>query len=148
MENLIIEQGVVSNSESTLEEVGEVILYRIENKNIKSNPDGVISHDDLIGQWFTPSLDTALNYLRKSQKVPGAKLVIVKIPGSKLNDLNVIKHSIASKMDVESDNFIVPIETERSYIDLDDVQGNVGNINNFKIAKEQIKHKVSEFLAK
>jgi hypothetical protein len=68
MENLIIEQGVVSNSESTLEEVGEVILYRIENKNIKSNPDGVISHDDLIGQWFTPSLDTALNYLRKSQK--------------------------------------------------------------------------------
>lgn len=72
---------------------GETIsLYRIENKNIKKEPDGITSHKDLKGQWFTPNLETAIGYLRKSQqtfgteteRVNGANLVVVKIPKKNL----------------------------------------------------------------
>ena len=66
---------------------GETIsLYRIENKNIEKEPDGITSHKDLKGQWFSPDLETALVYLRKSQqtfgteakRIEGANLVVVK----------------------------------------------------------------------
>lgn len=136
---------------------GETIsLYRIENKNIEKEPDGITSHKDLKGQWFSPDLETALVYLRKSQqtfgaeakRVEGANLVVVKIPKEEFENLHVSKHPIASQMDVENDNYIVPENIERNYINLDDVQDKVGNFENLQKAKEQIKEKVKQFETK
>ncbi|MFO0743874.1 MAG: hypothetical protein U0469_02375 [Candidatus Paceibacterota bacterium] len=136
---------------------GETIsLYRIENKNIEKEPDGVTSHKDLKGQWFSPDLETALVYLRKSQqtfgteakRVEGANLVVVKVPKEEFENLHVSKHPIASQMDVENDNYIIPENIERNYINLDDVQDKVGNFENLQKAKEQIKEKVKQFETK
>lgn len=132
-------------------ESGETIsLYRIENKNIEREPDGVTSHKDLKGQWFTPNLDTALTYLRKSQqtfgteanRVEGANLVVVKIPKEEFENLHVSKHPIASQMDFENDNYIIPENIERNYINLDDVQNKIGNFENFQKAKKQVEEKI------
>lgn len=131
-------------------------LYRIENKNIEKEPDGITSHKDLKGQWFTPDLETALVYLRKSQqtfgteanRVEGANLVVVKIPKEEFENLHVSKHPIASQMDVENDNYIIPEKIERNYISLDDVQDKVGKFENLQKAKEQIKEKVKQFESK
>ena len=136
---------------------GETIsLYRIENKNIEKEPDGITSHKDLKGQWFSPDLETALVYLRKSQqtfgteakRVEGANLVVVKIPKEEFENLHVSKHPIASQMDVENDNYIIPENIERNYISIDDVQDKVGNFENLQKAKEQIKEKVKQFETK
>ncbi|OGG09026.1 hypothetical protein A3J20_04100 [Candidatus Gottesmanbacteria bacterium RIFCSPLOWO2_02_FULL_42_29] len=136
---------------------GETIsLYRIENKNIEKEPDGITSHKDLKGQWFSPDLETALVYLRKSQqtfgteakRIEGANLVVVKIPKEEFEKLHVSKHPIASQMDVENDNYIVPESIERNYISLDNVQDKVGNFENLQKAKEQIKEKVKQFESK
>ena len=133
-----------------------ISLYRIENKNIEKEPDGITSHKDLKGQWFTPDLETAILYLRKSQqtfgaeteRVEGVNLVVVKIPKEEFENLHVSKHQIASQMDVENDNYIVPENIERNYINLDDVQDKVGNLENLQKAKKQVKDKVEQFEAK
>lgn len=133
-----------------------ISLYRIENKNIEKEPDGITSHKDLKGQWFSPDLETALVYLRKSQqsfgieakRVEGANLVIVKVSKEEFENLHVSKHPIASQMDVENDNYIIPENIERNYINLDDVQDKVGNFENLQKAKEQIKGKVKQFETK
>ncbi len=130
-----------------------ISLYRIENKNIKKEPDGITSHKDLKGQWFTPNLETAIGYLRKSQqtfgaeteRVNGANLIVVKIPKEEFENLHVSKHPIASQMDVENDNYIIPENIERNYINLDDVQDKVGNFENLQKAKKQVKDKVEQF---
>jgi|GEM_PF-1266724 len=136
---------------------GETIsLYRIENKNIEKEPDGITSHKDLKGQWFSPDLETTLTYLRKSQqtfgaeakRVEGTNLVVVKIPKEEFENLHVSKHPIASQMDVENDNYIVPENIERNYINLDDVQDKVGNFENFQKAKKQVEEKVKKFETK
>jgi len=96
----------------------------------------------LKGQWFSPDLETALVYLRKSQqtfgtdtkRVEGVNLVVVKIPKEEFENLHVSKHPIASQMDVENDNYIVPENKERNYINLDDVQDKVGNFENLQKA--------------
>lgn len=128
-------------------------LYRIENKNIKKEPDGITSHKDLKGQWFSPNLETALNYLRKSQqtfgsnakRVEGVNLVVVKVPRDEFENFHVSKHAIASQMDVEDDNYIIPENIERNYINLDDVQDKVGNFQNLQKAKKQLEEKVKQF---
>lgn len=125
-----------------------IYLYRVENKNIEKEPDGITSHKDLKGQWFTPDLKDASDYLRKSQKIKGANLVIVKISKAKFENLHVSKHPIASQMDVESNNYIVPENIERNYITLDDVQDKLGNLENLNKAKEQIREKVEQFETK
>jgi hypothetical protein len=131
----------------------DIYLYRIENKNIKAQPNGETSHEAIIGQWFTPNIDTAMFYLHKSQqtfgneaqKIEGANLVIVKIPKEKLERLHVTKHPIASEMDFEPDNYIIPKDIERKYINLDDVQDKTGNFYNFQIAKKQVEEKIRLF---
>lgn len=92
-----------------------VKLYRVENPNIPAKPNGVTSHDDLVGQWFTPNLASAARYLRKSTQtfgkgahiVDGAQLVIAEVPANKLDELHVSRHPVAAGMDVEDDNYIV-----------------------------------------
>lgn len=48
-----------------------VSLYRIENPNIAGTPDGVTSHEDLVGQWFSPNLDSTLLCFRKPTQTFG-----------------------------------------------------------------------------
>jgi hypothetical protein len=94
--------------------------------------------------------------LRKSQqtfgaeakRIEGANLVVVKIPKEEFENLHVSKHPIASQMDVENDNYIIPENIERNYINLDDIQDKVGNFENLQKAKEQIKEKVKQFETK
>ena len=140
----------------TIKSDKNIYLYRIENKNIKKEPDGITSHKDLKGQWFSPDLETALTHLRKSQQTFGAEakrvedanLVVVKIPKEEFENLHVSKHPIASQMDFENDNYIVPENIERNYINLDDVQDKVGNFENFQKAKKQVEEKVKKFETK
>lgn len=85
------------------------VLYRIENPSAYSVPNGETSHAELVGQWFSPNLDTALNYLRKSTQtfgkdahpIDGAQLVIASLPMDQLETHHVSHHPIAATMDVE-----------------------------------------------
>jgi hypothetical protein len=143
-------ENKLENSSTLLGDDDVVYLYRIENKNISRVSDGITSHDDLKGMWFTPNLETAINYLQKSQQtfgrdakqIEGANLVIVAIPKSELSGLHVGLHPVAKSMDVENDNYIVPDVFNKTYISLDDVEKNVGDFRNFKLAREQIRAKV------
>lgn len=129
-----------------------VSLYRIENPTIQAAPNGVTSHEDLIGQWFSPDLDSALLYLRKSTQtsgknvspVEGAQLVIAHINPEKLDSFNVAHHPIASGMDVESDNFLIPrdgsVATDIIPLDeiLSDLSGRLGNLKNYQDAAGRV----------
>lgn len=130
-----------------------VNLYRIENPNIPADPDGVVSHRDLVGQWFTPNINTALNlnYLRKStqtfgeevQPVDGAQLVVANVPADQLEDYHVSRHPIALTMDVENDNYLIPRDgtVPTTAIELDDVLGEMkGNIRfgNLEEARKRV----------
>lgn len=117
-----------------MSEIKTTRLYRVENPSIKNaNPDSVVSYQDTVGQWFTPNIDTTALYLRKSTQtfgrdasvVDGAQLVVVDVPTSKIKQHHVSQHPIASTMDVENDNYIVPIDAGYSRIEvpLDDVLG-------------------------
>jgi hypothetical protein len=129
-----------------------VPVYRVENPTIKAVPDGITSHKDLVGEWFSPNVDTALTYLRKSTQtfgegasaVPGAQLVVAHIPLEQLDALHVSRHPIAANMDVENDNYIVPrdgsVPTDVIPLDelIGDLSGQLGNFNKHREAKERI----------
>lgn len=128
-------------------------LYRLENPNIPSRPDGITSHEDLVGQWFSPSLDSALTYLRKSTQtfgrdstpVDGAQLVVAHIPSDKLGTMHVSRNPIASTMDVEGDNYIVPRDgsVPLDVIPVDeavgDLRGKLGNLVHLQEAKDRVR---------
>ena len=88
-------------------------LYRIENPNIPARPDGVTSHEDLVGQWFSPDLNYVGNYLRKATHtrgtvVDGAQLVVAEVQTDQLASLAAQSHPTASSMDIEPGNYIIP----------------------------------------
>ncbi|MFZ2513819.1 MAG: hypothetical protein WAW63_05185 [Candidatus Saccharimonadales bacterium] len=126
-------------------------LYRVENPNIAVVPNGVTSHRDLVGQWFTPNVNTASNYLPKATKQAGARLVIAEVPTTALPALHVSKHPIASKMDVEDDNYIVPRDGTfpTSQVELDvvlgELCGKLANVRNLVEARQKVQ-KVVETL--
>jgi len=127
-------------------------LYRLENPNIPSHPDGITSHEDLVGQWFSPNLDTALTYLRKStqtfgreaEPVDGAQLVVAHIPVDQLSSMHVSLNPTASRMDVEGDNYIVPrdgsIPIDVIPVDeaVGDLRGKLGNLVHLQEAKDRV----------
>ncbi len=142
-------------------ETNSVRLYRVENPNIAAQSDGVVSHEDLVGQWFTPNIGTATNYLRKATQtfgkgahpVEGAQLVVTDVPKTDLDAFHVSKHPIASKMDVESDNYIIPPKAvyPRTSIELDemlgDLRGDLGRFDKLVEAKQrvaQVAHELGE----
>ncbi len=110
------------------------------------------SHPDIVGQWFSPNLNTAVNYLRKSTQtfgkdarpVDGAQLVVAHVPADRLEDFHVSRHPVAATMDVENDNYIVPrddtIETATVPLDetIGDLRGRLGNIANLIEAQKRI----------
>lgn len=140
-------------SPQTTSRLGETApLYRIENPAIQAHPDGVTSHEDLVGQWFTPNLPTAMGYLRKSTQtfgkhsgpVDGAQLVVAHVPVDELASRHVSKHPIASRMDVENDNYIIPrdgsVPMQQVPLDetLSDLKGGLGNFLKLKEAQRRI----------
>ena len=134
------------------QQIETVPLYRIENPSIYKEPNGETSHEDIVGQWFSPDLDAALLYLRKSTQtfgreatiVDGAQLVIAHVPASKLDSMHVFKHPIAKGMDVESNNYIIPrdgsVETETIPLDdlLGELRGKLGNFRKYREASERV----------
>lgn len=141
-----------------MSETKTVPLYRIENPNIPavydpSIPHGELtSHPDIVGQWFTPNLGTAMGYLRKSTQtfgggaapVEGAQLVVAQMPAEELEAHHVSRHPVASTMDVEGDNYIIPrdgsIETSTLPLDetIGELRGSLGRIDHLMEAKRRI----------
>lgn len=93
-------------------------LYRIENPRNEANyhPDGITSHDDIVGGWFSPDLDYVTGYARKatqtfgrgSEVVDGARLVVADIPDDQVVRFEAARHPVASEMDIEPHNYILP----------------------------------------
>jgi hypothetical protein len=117
-----------------------VRLYRIENKNIPydTSREGIVSKKEIVGGFFTDSVNTVANYIRKNQQVDGIKLVYVDIPKSNLDNYHVSKDPYAKDMDVESDNWIIPQNISRNYVDLSSVSTVTGNFMTFKKAKQEL----------
>lgn len=132
-------------------------LYRVENPSLPPNPaaNGVTSHPDLVGQWFTPNLDTATNYLRKSTQThtgptEGAQLVLAQVPTEQLPDMHVSRHPVASKMDVEGDNYLLsrdgstPMQTLPLDEVLGDLKGQLGKFDKLQEAKHRVELAVGQ----
>lgn len=127
-------------------------VYRVENPNIPSTPNGVTSHEELVGQWFSTDVDAALGYLRKSTQtfgrdaapIDGAQLVVAHIPVDQLDALHASHHPIAASMDIENDNFIVPrdgsVATDVISLDetIGELRGQLGNFNKYREARERV----------
>lgn len=143
---------ITINTMSEVPQQATTTVYRVENPTIQGTPNGVTSHEDLVGQWFSPNVDTALNYLRKSTQtfgkdarpVDGAQLVVAHVPTAQLDELHVSRHPIAASMDVENDNYIVPrdgsIATDVIPLDeaIGDLRGQLGNFNKQREARQRI----------
>lgn len=135
-----------------------VPVYRVENPNIAAHPDGVTSHEELVGQWFSPNLSTATDYLRKSTQtfgpdahvVDGAQLVVAYVPADKLDEHHVSRNSIAAGMDVENDNYIIPRDSSyrMTTVPLDetigDLRGKLGNFVKLTEAKRRVAARVGQ----
>jgi len=128
-----------------------VPLYRIENPDHPNprTPDGITSHEDIVGQWFTTDLASTINYLSKSaqengQPVDGTRLVVAHIPRDQLDSLHVTQHETAKDMDVENDNYIVPrdgtVEIEEIPLDpvISDLRGKLNRVTVRQKALERI----------
>lgn len=139
------------------------LLYRIENPNLPAEPNGITSHEALVGQWFASNLDTALVYLPKSTQtygrgaapVAGAQLVVARVPHDKLPEFHVYEHAIAREMDIENDNYIIPRDgsVPMTTLPLDDVLGDLrGRLGRFPELQEANRriaaHVIAEMIAR
>lgn len=115
-------------------------LYRIENTNIPYDEsiEGIVSKREIIGQFFTDSINTVANYLKKNQKEDGINLVYVDIPKSDLDKYHVSNNEFSKTMDVESDNWIIPQSIARNYVDLSSVTKVTGNFLTLNKAKKEL----------
>lgn len=119
-------------------------LYRVENPRIIEEPNGITSREEIKGQWFSPDINTALNYLRKSTRQEGTRLVIAKVPKDKLPSMHILQSDIAKGMDVENDNYLIPRDGsfDIDYVEVDpiigDLRGKLGNVKNWIIAKQLV----------
>jgi hypothetical protein len=87
-----------------------IFVFRYENPNVKNNhPNSETSRDELVGGWFTHSLNSLRTYILMRQ--PRGVIRIVQIPKDKLEDLKAANHETAQGMDIEPlDNYIIPDE--------------------------------------
>lgn len=93
-----------------------------------------------------------MGYLRKSTQtfgrdavpVEGAQLVVAQMPTEELEAHHVSRHPVASTMDVEGDNYIIPrdgsIETSTLPLDetIGELRGSLGRIDHLMEAKRRI----------
>jgi hypothetical protein len=118
-----------------------VRLYRIENKNIPydESREGIVSKKEIVGGFFTDNIETLSNYIRKNQSQEGINLVYVDISKDDLDKYHVSKNEYAKNMDVESDNWIIPSNINRNYIDISSVSKVTGNFMTLSKAKQELK---------
>lgn len=130
------------------EAINTVPLYRIENPHHPNprTPDGITSHEAIVDGWFSDSLETTINYLKKyaqenGQPIDGSQLAVAHVPLKQLNTLHVSQHEIARNMDVEHDNYIVPRDgsIDIDVIPLDPVIGDLrGKLNRPAVLHEAL----------
>jgi hypothetical protein len=117
-------------------------LYRVENPNIEVDPGrfGDTSHPELVGQWFTPDLDQATNYIKKSTQifekkarvVDGAQMLVADIANGDLSGYLASGDERTRNMDIEGDNYLLPRDgtVSFSFIALDAILGELrGNMH-------------------
>lgn len=86
-----------------------VLLFRYDNPTVPNgHPNSDTSRDELVGRWFTDSPESLKSYIK--MRPPGGSIVIVEIPGERLEGLRATLHPVAKDMDIEPDNFIIPDE--------------------------------------
>lgn len=93
-------------------------LYRVENPNIHTTPNGVTSHVDIVGGWFSPNPSKAFNYLRKysrtfgpqGKRVAGARLVVADVASSDLEGFHASNNPtvIAERLEFEPEDYVLP----------------------------------------
>lgn len=117
-----------------------VRLYRIENKNIPydESREGIVSKKEIVGGFFTDSINTVSNYIRKNQSQEGITLVYVDIDKNDLDKYHVSKNEYAKNMDVESDNWIIPQNIDKNYVDLKNLSKVTGNFMTLSKAKSEL----------
>lgn len=129
-------------------------LYRIENPNTLEyhQPDGITSHQSIIGQWFSRDIGYVANYSRKATQTfgrdakvtDGARLIIADVPDDDIEKYRAQLHPIAGDMDIELDNYILPrdgsIPIAEISIDetLGDLRGKLGRFDYLQEAKRRI----------
>ena len=123
-------------------------LYRIENPLHPNprTPDGITSHEDIVGQWFSTDLATTMSYLSKSAQengkpIDGSQLVVAHIPRDRLENLHVTQHETAKNMDVEGNNYVVPRDgtVDIEEIPLDPIIGDLrGKLNRPPVLHEAL----------
>jgi hypothetical protein len=91
-----------------------VTLYRYENPAVTYDEtrDGVVSKQDIVGQWYTDNLGDLKTYI-KARK-PGGRLVAIRVPSSDLGSYDATKLEKTKDMDIESGNFVVPPDIAQS----------------------------------
>lgn len=141
----------------------KIKLYRVENPNIPVNQltEGVggTSHPKIRGQWFSDSLDKALNYLPKATQykpegkglrpfvaVDGAVVHIAEIEESQLDRHRAVNHPVVQEvsMDFEPrEDFIVPPEAIVETIQIDemvgDSRGKMNRLDERRMATDRVR---------
>lgn len=132
-------------------------LFRVENPNIPANPNSITSHESLVGSWFSSDLNYVTSYLSKNQrmriwkvmeKVQWLQLIILNVPEKDLEIYRAQVHPIASGMDIEPDNFIIPQEQRESFqemrMSLDDLEMVWWNFIKLRMARDEIKRRLKD----
>lgn len=130
----------------------KVTLYRVENPNVpvdsRLEGTGGTSHPELRGQWFSDSLDKALNYIPKAVRykpegsgarpftiVDGAVLKIAQVPAEEVERYRAVNHPVvqAEGMDIEpTEDFIIPADLVTDTLPIDDLVGEArANMNRY-----------------
>jgi len=141
----------------------KVKLYRVENPNIPVNPltEGVggTSDPNIRGQWFSDSLDKALNYLPKATQykpegkglrpfvaVDGAVVRIAEIEKSQLDLYRAVNHPVVQGMGMDFEpleDFIVPPEAVVDTVQIDemvgDSRGKMNRLDERKAATDRVR---------
>lgn len=135
-------------SKETLAPEDTTRMYRVENPSMPANPNNsdTLATESVRGQWFSDDLPYVLNYMRKSTKAPGARLLVLDVPKDQMDALHISNHPISSVMEYEPRNWIIPPEQAGKYIrheiKLDEIlgerAGKLGNIALLLAAKNDV----------
>lgn len=145
----------------------KIRLFRVENPNIPADPRmevaGGTSHPDVRGQWFSDSLDKALNYLPKATQhrpegngarpfvaVDGAVVRIAEVSKDELESYRAANHPVVQEMgmDIEpNEDYILPPEATVDTVSIDELVGDSrGKMNRFderKAATDRVRGAVA-----
>lgn len=96
-----------------------VTLYRYENPSVSydESREGVVSKQELVGQWYTDNLSDLKTYVKSRQ--PGGKLVTIRIRRDELESHDATQLDKTKDMDIEKGNYIISdTEAENSRIEI------------------------------